>query len=62
LKDLLYHKGNQKARRLANSSHVKGGEAMSAFEIIMVVFGAITIVIALIGLMLYIADIFSKRK
>jgi len=40
----------------------KGGEAMSNFEIIVVVFNAVTIVIALIRLMIYLIDLFSKRK
>ena len=35
---------------------------MSAFEIVMTTFGAVTIVITLMWLMLYIADMFSKRK
>ena len=35
---------------------------MSAFEIIMVIFGAITVIIALVKLMIFIADIFSQRK
>ncbi|MCL2854766.1 MAG: putative holin-like toxin [Defluviitaleaceae bacterium] len=35
---------------------------MSTFEIIMVIFGASTLLIALIGLMVYIADIISKKK
>jgi len=35
---------------------------MSAFEITMIIFGAITIIIALIRTMLYIADIFSSKR
>ena len=35
---------------------------MSGFEIIMVVFGAISIVIALVRLMIYLADIFSQTR
>jgi len=38
------------------------GEAMSAFEITMIVFGAVTITIALTRLMIYLADKFSQRK
>ena len=34
---------------------------MSEFEIIMVVFGAVTILIALIGLMIYLLDVFSRK-
>jgi len=39
-----------------------GCDAMSVFEVVMIVFGAISVVIALIKLMVYIADKFSQRK
>jgi len=41
---------------------MKGGDAMSAFEIIMIIFGAISIFMALVRLMIYLADKFSQRK
>jgi len=39
----------------------KGGEAMSGFEIIMIVFGAVTITLALIKIMINLADKFSHK-
>jgi hypothetical protein len=51
------------ARRYAVSQDpLKGGEAMSGYELTIIVFGAVTIVITLIKLMIYIADKFSKKK
>jgi hypothetical protein len=41
---------------------MKGGEAMSGYDVVIIVFGAVTIVIALIKLMIYIADIISRKK
>ena len=38
------------------------GEAVSVYEIIVIIFLAMTFVVALIKLMIYITDIFSKRK
>ena len=35
---------------------------MSNFEIIIIVFNAITVVVALIRLMIYLIDVFSTRK
>ena len=35
---------------------------MSGYYVTVIVFGAVTIVIALINLMIYIADKFSERK
>gem|GEM_PF-2007720 len=35
---------------------------MSGFEIIMIIFNVVTIVISLIGLLIHISDLFSKRK
>ena len=49
-----------KARRLAEPP--KGGDAMSANEVVIIIFTAMTFVVVLIKLMIYIADLFSKRK
>ena len=56
-------KSNQKAKVLSGwLTHPKGGEAMSVYETIMVILGALTVFIALITLMIVIADKFSQRK
>ena len=39
-----------------------GGEAMSVYEVFIIIFAAMTFVVVLVKLMVYIADIFSKRK
>ena len=39
----------------------KGGEAVSVYEIIVIVFLAMTFVVALIKLMIYITDTFSGK-
>jgi len=42
---------------------MKGGELMSGFEIIMIIFAAMTFIVTLIKLMVYILDAISgKRK
>ena len=40
----------------------KGGEVMSAFEIVMIILTAMALFIALIKLIIYIADTFLKKK
>ena len=40
----------------------KGGDAMSDYGLFMLVFAAMTFVVGLIGLVIYIVDTFSKRK
>ena len=40
----------------------KGGDAMYTYQIIMIIFMAMTFVLALIGLILKIVNIFSSRK
>ena len=56
----LFPRGNPRAK--ADSRRPKGGEAVSTYEIIIVIFWTIASVIALITLMVYIVDLFSKRK
>ena len=53
--------GDPKARAVGRFP--KGGEAMSVYEVLMIVFGAVSIVIALVRLSIYVSDKFSlKRK
>jgi len=40
----------------------RGGEAMSVYEVVTIVFLAMMFVVALVKLMIYISDKFSKRK
>ena len=41
---------------------MKGGEAMSTYEIIVIIFLAMTFIVALVKLMIYLVDKFSQRK
>jgi len=42
--------------------HPEGGEAVSIYETIIVIFTAMTFITALVKLTMYIVDSFSKRK
>jgi len=57
----LKSKDNQKEQeRLAILP--KGGDAMSAFEIVMIIIGTVTLFMGLIKIMIELADKFSQRK
>jgi flagellar biogenesis protein FliO len=58
---VFLHRAIKKARRFGDASR-KGGETMSVYEAVSLVFIAMMFVITLITLVIYIADLFSKRK
>jgi flagellar biogenesis protein FliO len=52
---------NQKSKAVGQYPP-EGGEAMSAYEALTIIFVAMMFIVALVTLMIYISDMFSKRK